>query len=188
MSAATASGGACCTRKRRSNNDGEGYFTDDRQKKTARPVSWSRRFARTFDERSSHSPRGAAGHNPLRGREWPEDCGIPARYHHPRGASVPCAWTVRIGPLHRFPVASSPREEVRCSVEDDFAGALQRPISSSRHREEPCGPSLPSSFGSSPLPNVMTPPSASALRSASVGIGGRRWIGGITRMVLRAPL
>ena len=34
-----------------------------KQKKTARPVSRSRRFARTFVERSSHSPRGAAGHN-----------------------------------------------------------------------------------------------------------------------------
>ena len=112
------------------------------KKKTARPVSWSRRFARTFVERSSRSPRGAAGHNPLRDREWPVKCGIPARHHHPRGASAPCAWSVRIGPLHRFPVASSPREEVRYSVEDDFAGALQRPISSFRHREKPYGPSL----------------------------------------------
>ena len=117
-------------------------MTTTDQKKTARPVSWSRRFARTFVERSSRSPRGAAGHNPLRDREWPVSCGIPARHHHPRGAFAPCAWTVRIGPLHRFPVASSPREEVRCTVEDDFGDALQRPISGFRHREKPYGPSL----------------------------------------------
>jgi len=34
------------------------------------------------------------------------DCEIPARYHHPRGAPAPCAWTVRIEPPHRFPVSS----------------------------------------------------------------------------------
>src|SRR6476661_8777998 len=28
---------------------------------------------------------------------------------------------------HRFPVTSSPREEVRCSVKDDFGEALQSP-------------------------------------------------------------
>src|SRR5204863_112355 len=63
------------------------------KKKTAKPVSWFRRFARTVVERSSRSPRGAAGHNPLRGREWPEEYGIPARYRHSRGTSAPCAWT-----------------------------------------------------------------------------------------------
>src|ERR1051325_777071 len=34
------------------------------------------------------------------------DCEIPARHHYPRGAPVPCAWTVRIEPPHRFPVSS----------------------------------------------------------------------------------
>ena len=84
------------------------------QKKTARPVSRSRRFARTFNERSSHSPRGAAGHNPLRDREWPVTCGIPARYHHPRGTSAPCAWSVRIEPSTGFP-SHSPLER-RCGA------------------------------------------------------------------------
>ena len=78
------------------------------KKKTARPVSRSRRFARTFSERSSHSPRGAAGHNPLRDREWPVNYGIPARHHHPRGTSGPCAWTFRIGLQNRFPVSFLP--------------------------------------------------------------------------------
>jgi len=85
---------------------------------------------------ASHAPsssvrrtrRGARlATTPLRSREWPVNCGIPARHHHPRGTSSPCAWTVRIGPRHRFPVAHSPREEVRCPVEDDFGAALQSP-------------------------------------------------------------
>lgn len=85
---------------------------------------------------ASHAPsssvrrtrRGARlATTPLRGREWPVSCGIPARHHHPRGTSDPCAWTVRIGPRHRFPVAYSSREEMRCPVEDDFNAALQSP-------------------------------------------------------------
>src|SRR6185437_8754446 len=100
---------------------------------------------------ASHAPsssvrrtrRGARlATTPFRGREWPVNCGIPARHHHPRGTSGPCAWTFRIGPQLRLPVASSPREEVRCCVEDDFVAALQRPISGFRHREKPYGPSL----------------------------------------------
>ena len=158
------------------------------QKKTARPVSRSRRFARTFSERSSHSPRGAAGHNPLQGREWPEDCGIPARYRHSRGASAPCAWNVRIGPRTGFP-SHSPLER-RC-------GALSK-TTSARHSR---GPSAALATARNlavpllrPVPAHHRPRtscrqhSASAPCSASVGIAGRWWIGGITRMVLPALL
>ena len=113
-----------------------------RQKKTARPVSRSRRFARTFNECSSHSPRGAAGHNPLRDREWPVNCGIPARYHHPRGTTVPCAWTARIEPQHRFPVSSPLSRGGAASQRRRFRETLQRSISSFRHREKPYGSSL----------------------------------------------
>ena len=126
------------------------------KKKTARPVSRSRRFARTFDERSSHSPRGAAGHNPLRGREWPEEYGIPARYRHSRGASAPCAWNVRIGPRTGFP--SRPPLERRSGAPSKTTSARH---SRAHQRLSPPRGTLrslsPSGSGSSPSPNFVPP-------------------------------
>jgi len=110
--------------------------------------------ARTFNERSSHSPRGAAGHNPLRDREWPVNCGIPARYHHPRGTTVPCAWTVRIGLQYRFPVTNPLSREGaaprRRRFQRDTPEAHQRlspPRGALRHLSQP-GPSRSSRLAS----------------------------------------
>jgi hypothetical protein len=74
---------------------------------------------------------------------------------------------------------------VRCSVKDDFGEALQGPSAALATARDLTIP-LSIRFPLSPSPNFVPQQSASATRSASVGIAVRWWIGGITRIVLPA--